>query len=133
MPHIFSNTTPQFGRLRPLPKAYLKRGKTATPDEQSYGLDTQRENHAKICLISDDLGLRSPVICRKTFQTKTATSIVARVLLIKSSGYHSSVAKNIDSYGDSTVLFIVGSHSLVWVADIAPETMSYRKKKTVHV
>ena len=47
------------------------------PDAKSNGLGMQHENHGKKGRISDDFGLRSPVI-RKYFQTKSATSIAAR-------------------------------------------------------
>ena len=39
--HFFSNTTPQFGRLRPLPKNCSDKKSRLLPDEKAYVLGTQ--------------------------------------------------------------------------------------------
>ena len=48
------------------------------PDEKSHGLGTQHENRTRKRPISNDFGLRSPVIQKKN-QPESATSIVTPV------------------------------------------------------
>ena len=47
------------------------------PDEKSHDLGTQRESGGGECRISDDFGLRSPVIQKVILPKKRYTSIVA--------------------------------------------------------
>ena len=89
---FFSEELSRFRRLRHVllnPKSDLDENTTATsrsivyiPDEESQGLGRRRESRKNdllyIYFFSDGFGLRSPVI-QKSFQTKSATSIVAYV------------------------------------------------------
>ena len=84
MHHLFSNTTPQSGSSRPLPKTDSEIITKLLPDEKSHGLGsyttrTRQNKWPIIHLFSDFFGLRSPVI-QKKIHTKSATSIVARVI-----------------------------------------------------
>ena len=73
-PLFFSNTTPQFGSLRPLPKTDWEKNKTAVGWKIPWPRHTTRYMQTKWD-IPDDFGLRSPVV-QKTFRTKSATYIV---------------------------------------------------------
>ena len=53
--HFFSNSTPQFGSLRPLPKTDLEKIKLI-PDEKSHGSGIQRESRKKNGRFSAILG-----------------------------------------------------------------------------
>ena len=69
-----------------IPKTDLEQNKAVRPDEKYHGLGTRREKSCKRKRsIPDDFGLRlrSPVV-QKPFQTKSATSVVARASIIQS-------------------------------------------------
>ena len=74
--HHFLSEVPQFGSLRPLPHDDLRKNK-AGPDEKSHGLGKRRKSwekmvHCRRCWVKK-------TIVQKTLQTKSATSILARV------------------------------------------------------
>ena len=59
-------------------KLILEKNKKCYREKKCHGLGTQQESRPKNGLILDDFGLGSPVV-QKTFQAKSATSMVARI------------------------------------------------------
>ena len=69
---VFSENTPQFRSLRPLPKTDSEKNKTATDRMKNPAAEVHDESHANINgQFPAIFGFRSPVI-QKTFQKKTA-------------------------------------------------------------
>ena len=79
-PAIVLSEVPRLGNLGPLPKQNdLEKIKLLNRMNKSPCVGVQRESCKKKCRFPTIFGLRSPVI-QKPFPTKSATSIVERVV-----------------------------------------------------